>query len=168
MLLGAKHVEDPFIVCGQISTVLYFVLLLFIMPVVSLLDNSLTNLILQKNLLAVTKNFTNLMFRGFKFNIRHISTVSRAFSQSSGGTTFAVGSGVNSSSYDLLAKAKLDLAGAIEKYSSFPTEGSHIASEDFRQLANGVFQSEGTVSARFKGNGLSVYPVVSLGQTYTP
>ena len=82
-------------------------------------------------------------------------------------------SGISSSySPDLLAEAKIDLAGAIEKYSNLPypsdQEGSWTTSEDFRQLANGVFQSEGTVSARFLGDGLSVYPVVSLGQTYTP
>lgn len=54
-------------------------------------------------------------------------------------------SGVDSSSSDLLAKAKIDLAEAIEKYSSLPypsdQEGSWTTSEDFRQLANGVFQS---------------------------
>nr|YP_009257391.1 cytochrome b [Zasmidium cellare]ANG44814.1 cytochrome b [Zasmidium cellare] len=44
MQLGAKHVESPFIEFGQISTVLYFSHFLIIVPVVSLLENSLVDL----------------------------------------------------------------------------------------------------------------------------
>lgn len=41
MLLGAKHVESPFIELGQISTVIYFMYFLIIVPLISLLENSL-------------------------------------------------------------------------------------------------------------------------------
>jgi ubiquinol-cytochrome c reductase cytochrome b subunit len=44
MLLGAKHVESPFIEFGQISTILYFSYFLFIVPFTSLLENSLVEL----------------------------------------------------------------------------------------------------------------------------
>jgi ubiquinol-cytochrome c reductase cytochrome b subunit len=44
MVLGAKHVESPFIELGQISTVLYFVHFLIIVPFVSLFENSLIDL----------------------------------------------------------------------------------------------------------------------------
>ncbi len=44
MVLGAKHVESPFIELGQISTVLYFAYFLIIIPFVSLLENSLIDL----------------------------------------------------------------------------------------------------------------------------
>lgn len=44
MLLGAKHVESPFIELGQISTLLYFVYFLIIVPFISLLENSLVEL----------------------------------------------------------------------------------------------------------------------------
>jgi ubiquinol-cytochrome c reductase cytochrome b subunit len=44
MILGAKHVESPFIELGQISTVLYFSHFLIIVPVISLLENSLIEL----------------------------------------------------------------------------------------------------------------------------
>ena len=44
MQLGAKHVESPFIEFGQISTVLYFSHFLIIVPLVSLLENSLIEL----------------------------------------------------------------------------------------------------------------------------
>ena len=44
MQLGAKHVESPFIEFGQISTVLYFSHFLIIVPLISLLENSLTDL----------------------------------------------------------------------------------------------------------------------------
>ena len=41
MRLGGKHVEFPFIELGQLSTVLYFSHFLFIIPVISLMDNTL-------------------------------------------------------------------------------------------------------------------------------
>ena len=51
MQLGAKHVESPFIEFGQISTILYFSHFLFIVPFVTLLENSLIDLSL-----SVSKN----------------------------------------------------------------------------------------------------------------
>ena len=44
MQLGAKHVESPFIEFGQISTVLYFAHFFVIMPIISLIENSLADL----------------------------------------------------------------------------------------------------------------------------
>ena len=44
MELGAKHVESPFIEFGQICTVLYFAHFLIIVPLISLLENSLIEL----------------------------------------------------------------------------------------------------------------------------
>jgi ubiquinol-cytochrome c reductase cytochrome b subunit len=44
MVLGAKHVESPFIELGQISTVIYFAHYLIIVPLVSLIENSLMDL----------------------------------------------------------------------------------------------------------------------------
>jgi ubiquinol-cytochrome c reductase cytochrome b subunit len=44
MVLGAKHVESPFIELGQISTVIYFAHFLVIVPLVSLIENSLIEL----------------------------------------------------------------------------------------------------------------------------
>lgn len=49
MQLGAKHVESPFIEFGQISTVLYFAHFLVIVPLISLLENSLTELASKKD-----------------------------------------------------------------------------------------------------------------------
>ncbi len=48
MQLGAKHVESPFIEFGQISTVLYFAHFFVIVPVVSLIENSLVELATKK------------------------------------------------------------------------------------------------------------------------
>nr|BCT22242.1 cytochrome b [Aspergillus lentulus] len=48
MQLGAKHVETPFIEFGQISTVLYFAHFFVIVPVVSLIENSLVELATKK------------------------------------------------------------------------------------------------------------------------
>jgi ubiquinol-cytochrome c reductase cytochrome b subunit len=45
--LGAKHVESPFIEFGQISTVLYFSHFVFIVPAISLFENTLIDLSLN-------------------------------------------------------------------------------------------------------------------------
>ncbi len=44
MQLGSKHVEDPFIVFGQISTILYFSHFLIIVPLFSLIEDTLIEL----------------------------------------------------------------------------------------------------------------------------
>jgi ubiquinol-cytochrome c reductase cytochrome b subunit len=49
MQLGAKHVESPFIEFGQISTIIYFAYFLVIVPITSLLENSLIELSINKN-----------------------------------------------------------------------------------------------------------------------
>jgi ubiquinol-cytochrome c reductase cytochrome b subunit len=41
MQLGAKHVESPFIELGQISTLLYFLYFLVIVPSISFFENTL-------------------------------------------------------------------------------------------------------------------------------
>jgi len=48
MQLGAKHVESPFIEFGQISTALYFSYFIIIMPIVTLIENTLIDLNLNK------------------------------------------------------------------------------------------------------------------------
>ena len=47
MKLGACHVESPFIELGQISTALYFSHFLIIIPMVSLIENTLVDLSFQ-------------------------------------------------------------------------------------------------------------------------
>ena len=49
MQLGAKHVESPYIELGQVSTVLYFGHFFIIVPVISLLENSLTELAIHNS-----------------------------------------------------------------------------------------------------------------------
>lgn len=44
MQLGAKHVESPFIELGQISSVLYFSHFAFIVPFISLIENTLIDI----------------------------------------------------------------------------------------------------------------------------
>ena len=48
MQLGAKHVESPFIEFGQISTGLYFLYFILIIPFVTLLENTLAELSITK------------------------------------------------------------------------------------------------------------------------
>jgi ubiquinol-cytochrome c reductase cytochrome b subunit len=47
--LGAKHVESPFIEFGQISTILYFAHFLVIVPLVSIIENTLIDLTTTKS-----------------------------------------------------------------------------------------------------------------------
>lgn len=51
MVLGAKHVESPFIELGQISTIIYFAHYLIIVPIISLLENSLIELRAKKKII---------------------------------------------------------------------------------------------------------------------
>jgi ubiquinol-cytochrome c reductase cytochrome b subunit len=48
--LGAKHVESPFIEFGQLSTILYFSHFLIIVPIITLIENSLIELQYNKHL----------------------------------------------------------------------------------------------------------------------
>lgn len=56
MQLGAKHVESPFIELGQISTVLYFSYFLVIVPVLSIIENTLIDLYQNNKLNFVRAN----------------------------------------------------------------------------------------------------------------
>jgi len=44
-LLGAKHVESPYIEIGQISTMLYFVYFVLFLPTSTLLENTFVKLV---------------------------------------------------------------------------------------------------------------------------
>jgi ubiquinol-cytochrome c reductase cytochrome b subunit len=56
MQLGAKHVESPFIEFGQISTILYFAYFLFLVPFISLLENTLIDLSFQQTQYNIETN----------------------------------------------------------------------------------------------------------------
>jgi hypothetical protein len=59
MVLGAKHVESPYIEFGQISTVLYFAHFLIIVPFFSILENSLVELELLVNGNRSSSNYSS-------------------------------------------------------------------------------------------------------------
>ena len=42
--IGARHAEDPYIVIGQIATALYFSYFLILVPLTTLLENTLVDL----------------------------------------------------------------------------------------------------------------------------
>ncbi len=50
MVLGAKHVETPYIELGQIATVIYFLTFLVFIPLASVIENTLVDLSLNKSL----------------------------------------------------------------------------------------------------------------------
>jgi ubiquinol-cytochrome c reductase cytochrome b subunit len=49
-ILGAKHVESPYIELGQLSTIVYFGFFIILVPVISLIENTL---------LFISSNFNN-------------------------------------------------------------------------------------------------------------
>ena len=68
MQLGAKHVESPFIEFGQISTALYFAHFILIVPVITLLENSLIELATKKDnaLDNNLKGFSHPIYKNLK------------------------------------------------------------------------------------------------------
>lgn len=48
MKLGACHVESPFIELGQISTVLYFSHFILVVPILSIIENTLVDLSISR------------------------------------------------------------------------------------------------------------------------
>ena len=65
MQLGAKHVESPFIELGQISTVIYFSYFLIVIPLITLLENSLIEL---SNLGEITRFSLNSSTKAAPFS----------------------------------------------------------------------------------------------------
>ena len=49
MVLGAKHVETPYIELGQAATVIYFSTFLVFIPLASIIENTLVDLALDQN-----------------------------------------------------------------------------------------------------------------------
>jgi hypothetical protein len=76
MQLGAKHVEDPFILFGQISTVLYFSHFILITPVLSLIENTLMDLssnslfLIHVGAVPSRISYNNLLNHPLNLNIR--------------------------------------------------------------------------------------------------
>ena len=51
--IGARHAEAPYILIGQVATALYFSYFILIVPVISLLENTLADLNLYKSPLGL-------------------------------------------------------------------------------------------------------------------
>ena len=66
MILGAKHVESPFIEFGQISTLVYFSFFFFIIPLVTYIENTLIDLPF-KPLVTQVENFNSYLLSGIFF-----------------------------------------------------------------------------------------------------
>lgn len=64
MQLGAKHVESPFIEFGQLSTTLYFAHFLFIVPFLTLLENSLIDLATEPKELSTLQEMNENIILG--------------------------------------------------------------------------------------------------------
>jgi ubiquinol-cytochrome c reductase cytochrome b subunit len=55
MWLGSCHVEQPFVVAGQVATIYYFAHFLLILPVLGIIDNVLSLLGISWNASIITK-----------------------------------------------------------------------------------------------------------------
>lgn len=152
MVLGAKHVETPYIEIGQVCTFLYFSWFLLLVPATSLFDKVFALVSLSGKANKPLFHETRVAGKGCL-----LSQV-RKYSTSLTGSNLT----------DSLQIAQFELDSALRNYD--PASIDPATNEEFRQLANGVFQSEGTVSARIKNNGkkLTIEPFVTMGQNYTP
>jgi ubiquinol-cytochrome c reductase cytochrome b subunit len=63
MKLGACHVETPFIELGQFSSVLYFSYFIFILPVISIVENTLIDVSAN----STNKSISNELTEGRNF-----------------------------------------------------------------------------------------------------
>jgi ubiquinol-cytochrome c reductase cytochrome b subunit len=77
MVLGAKHVESPFIEFGQISTLMYFTYFLVIIPLTAYIENTLIDLP-YKSVGTQTKDFKLYLSSSvyYMINIKLIKTLS--------------------------------------------------------------------------------------------
>ena len=75
MILGAKHVESPYIEFGQISTVIYFSYFLLLVPFISLLENSFGEI--NRSKLPKFMNLGDLNLHEIKVNNPLHSTILR-------------------------------------------------------------------------------------------
>ena len=62
MVLGAKHVESPFVEFGQIATVLYFAYFLVIIPSFNLLENGVLEMIRGNYKSSYISNYNTVIF----------------------------------------------------------------------------------------------------------
>jgi ubiquinol-cytochrome c reductase cytochrome b subunit len=109
MVLGAKHVESPFIEFGQISTVIYFAHFLIIVPLVSIIENSLMDLNSINN-----KVKNNIVLAGFSLPILILITI---------GTVSGELSITIVSNFDVTGIVDTTIKTAIDCGSSFFTTG---------------------------------------------
>ena len=75
MQLGAKHVESPFIEFGQISTVLYFLYFLIIIPVVSFAENSAIELTAFTKGLSSTDNSWEYILETSLYDVNSVASL---------------------------------------------------------------------------------------------
>jgi hypothetical protein len=105
---------------------------------------------------------------GFSIGIQKYSSSSRSLAYTEESDDTLANNEVNSIKEEQSAKKLEEARLALDKAkNNYCPENYKSSSEDFRQLANGVFQAEGCVSAWFNGGSLLVSPIVNLGQTYT-
>jgi len=66
MVLGAKHVESPFIELGMFCTALYFLFYLLFIPAISIIENTLLNLSLNSSIAIKSANNKKIFKNNFR------------------------------------------------------------------------------------------------------
>jgi hypothetical protein len=111
MVLGAKHVESPFIEFGQISTVIYFAHFLMIVPLVSIIENSLMDLSFNS---ITSKTKHNIVLAGLSLPVLILITIGTV----SGELSITIASNI-----DVSSLVDTTLKAAIHYGSDFLTTG---------------------------------------------
>lgn len=73
MILGAKHVEFPFVEVGQVSSILYFSYFIFFTPIFSLMSNTLIDLRKKSVEYKINNDITNYSTTSFPTKLNLIA-----------------------------------------------------------------------------------------------
>lgn len=148
MYLGSQHAEEPYITVGAIATAFYFGWFVVVVPVVGIIENTLSDIATDPEVRAASSHNPLSALRVFSNSRRAYSTSSRL------------------PQTNPLVECRLAIQLAIQNFANTNSPGTSL---EFQQVANGFFQAEGSVTAVFRGLlGLQLYPVMSMVQLYSP
>jgi hypothetical protein len=169
MWIGSQHPEYPYLEIGQVATTFYFAWFIVLVPVIGIIENTLFDISLNSNSIVKSQSQpkTNLPLTPHLSNSKE--GLNKFHFALKGSKRFY--SKLNSRSqveeFDKnisLDQAKLLLSDKKELF-QLP---DNFNFNNFRQLANGVFQAEGHIGCRIKPEvGNFFFPIFNLVQNFS-
>jgi hypothetical protein len=113
MKLGACHVETPFIELGQISTVLYFSYFVFIVPAISLIENTLVDLSFIKGRKNSIRSLNTIKHSSNIFKKSFMATQTRKYSSPADMMTLVIDLAANQNLILEITQVKVHISNAM-------------------------------------------------------